>query len=211
MNKRFFKSPEFLVWIGFGLSVAALLSYALLFSLIAAGVSTGITILCLLTAVAGLSGLALSVWGMMRWVLLDTPKWLHIASIAVSVVNILFPVPSSTFLLVSSMVGKESVDVMLPSNESSEGKTKPDIVLTIDSRNNVLTGEVKNDSINVDALELSLTDLDYEGKLGKWASRIPEKANVALAADEKAKFDDVQRTMALLSGAGVKFHIRENK
>lgn len=211
MNKRFFKSPEFLVWIGFGLSVAALLSYALLFSLIAAGVSMGITILCLLTAVAGLSGLALSVWGMMRWVLLDTPKWLHIASIAVSVVNILFPVPSSTFLLVSSMVGKESVDVMLPSNESSEGKNKPDIVLTIDSRNNVLTGEVKNDSINVDALELSLTDLDYEGKLGKWASRIPEKANVALAADEKAKFDDVQRTMALLSGAGVKFHIQENK
>ena len=30
MNKRFFKSPEFLVWLGFGLSAAALLSYALL-------------------------------------------------------------------------------------------------------------------------------------------------------------------------------------
>ena len=27
MNKRFFKSPEFLVWLGFGLSAAALLSY----------------------------------------------------------------------------------------------------------------------------------------------------------------------------------------
>ena len=34
MNKRFFKSPEFLVWLGFGLSAAALLSYALLIQLL---------------------------------------------------------------------------------------------------------------------------------------------------------------------------------
>ncbi len=109
MNKRFFKSPEFLVWLGFGLSAAALLSYALLYSLTAAGsvagMSGGVTALCWLTVVGGLPGLALSVWGMMRWALFDTPKWLHIASVAISVVNILFPVPSSTFLLVSSMVG----------------------------------------------------------------------------------------------------------
>lgn len=115
MNKRFFKSPEFLVWLGFGLSAAALLSYALLYSLTAAGtvagMSGGVSALCWLTVVAGLSGLALSVWGMMRWALFDTPKWLHIASVAISVVNILFPVPSSTFLLVSSMVGKENVEV----------------------------------------------------------------------------------------------------
>lgn len=65
MNKRFFKSPEFLVWLGFGLSAAALLSYALLYSLTAAGsvagMSGGVSALCLLTVVAGLSGLALSV------------------------------------------------------------------------------------------------------------------------------------------------------
>ena len=167
--------------------------------------SGGVTALCLLTVVAGLSGLALSVWGMMRWVLLDTPKWLHIASIAVSVVNILFPVPSSTFLLVSSMVGKENVEVKLPSESDKE--IKSDIVISIDSRKGVLTGEVKNVSVKIDALELSLTDLDYEGKLGKWASRIPEKAKVAFEADEKAKFDDVQKTMDALSTAGVKFRM----
>lgn len=207
MNKRFFKSPEFLVWLGFGLSAAALLSYALLYSLTAAGsvagMSGGVTALCLLTVVAGLSGLALSVWGMMRWALFDTPKWLHIASVAISVVNILFPVPSSTFLLVSSMVGKENVEVKLPSDK----EIKPDIVISIDSRKGVLTGEVKNDSVKIDALELSLTDLDYEGKLGKWASRIPEKAKVTFEADEKAKFDEVQKTMDALSTAGVKFRM----
>ena len=84
---------------------------------------------------------------------------------------------------------------------------KPDIVIAIDSRKGVLTGEVKNDSVKIDALELSLTDLDYEGKLGKWASRIPEKAKVTFAADEKAKFDDVQKTMDALSTAGVKFRM----
>lgn len=205
MNKRFFKSPEFLVWLGFGLSAAALLSYALLYSLTAAGtvagMSGGVTALCWLTVVGGLPGLALSVWCMMRWVLLDTPRWLHIASVAISVVNILFPVPSSTFLLVSSMVGKENVEMKLPSDK----EIKPDIVITIDSRKGVLTGDVKNGSIKIDALELSLTDLDYEGKLGKWASRIPEKANVTFEADEKAKFDEVQKTMETLGVAGVKF------
>lgn len=139
MNKRFFKSPEFLVWLGFGLSAAALLSYALLYSLTAAGtvagMSGGVTALCWLTVVAGLPGLALSVWCMMRWALFDTPKWLHIASVAISVVNILFPVPSSTFLLVSSMVGKENVEVKLPSESDKE--IKPDIVISIDSRKGV--------------------------------------------------------------------------
>ena len=199
MNKRFFKSPEFLVWLGFGLSAAALLSYALLYSLTAAGTVAGMSV------VGGLPGLALSVWCMMRWALFDTPKWLHIASVAISVVNILFPVPSSTFLLVSSMVGKENVEVKLPSESDKE--IKPDIVISIDSRKGVLTGEVKNDSVKIDALELSLTDLDYEGKLGKWASRIPEKAKVTFEADEKAKFDEVQKTMDALSTAGVKFRM----
>ena len=209
MNKRFFKSPEFLVWLGFGLSAAALLSYALLYSLTAAGtvagMSGGVTALCWLTVVGGLPGLALSVWCMMRWALFDTPKWLHIASVAISVVNILFPVPSSTFLLVSSMVGKENVEVKLPSESDKE--IKPDIVISIDSRKGVLTGEVKNDSVKIDALKLSLTDLGYEGKLGKWASRIPEKAKVTFEADEKAKFDEVQKTMDALSTAGVKFRM----
>ena len=85
MNKRFFKSPEFLVWLGFGLSAAALLSYALLYSLTAAGtvagMSGGVTALCWLTVVGGLPGLALSVWCMMRRALLDTPKWLHLSLI----------------------------------------------------------------------------------------------------------------------------------
>ena len=71
----------------------------------------------------------------------------------------------------------------------------------------MLTGEVKNDSVKIDALELSLTDLDYEGKLGKWASQIPEKAKVTFEADEKAKFDEVQKTMDALSTAGVKFRM----
>lgn len=159
MNKRFFKSPEFLVWLGFGLSAAALLSYALLYSLTAAGsvagMSGGVTALCWLTVVGGLPGLALSVWCMMRWALFDTPKWLHIASVAISVVNILFPVPSSTFLLVSSMVGKENVEVKLPSESDKE--IKPDIVISIDSRKGVLTGEVKNDRVKIDALERSPT------------------------------------------------------
>ena len=113
--------------------------------------------------------------------------------------------PSSTFLLVSSMVGKENVEVKLPSESDKE--IKPDIVIAIDSRKGVLTGEVKNDSVKIDALELSLTDLDYEGKLGKWASRIPGKAKVTFEADEKAKFDDVQKTMDALSTAGVKFRM----
>ena len=71
----------------------------------------------------------------------------------------------------------------------------------------MLTGEVKNDSVKIDALELSLTDLDYEGKLGKWASQIPGQAKVTFEADEKAKFDEVQKTMDALSTAGVKFRM----
>ena len=102
-------------------------------------------------------------------------------------------------------VGKVNVEVKLPSESDKE--IKPDIVISIDSRKGVLTGEVKNDSVKIDALELSLTDLDYEGKLGKWASRIPEKAKVTFEADEKAKFDEVQKTMDALSTVGVKFRM----
>lgn len=212
-KKQFFRTPELLVWLGFGLSVVGLVAYAVLFVLTSmgavSGMSGGVTALCVTTLVPGLVGLALSVWGMMRWALLDTPKWLHIASIAVSVANILFPVPSSTFLLVSSMVGKEHTEMRLPSDAVKE--LKPDIVLTIDARKGVLIGDVRNDSISVEPFELSLTDLDYKGKLVKWAERIPAKANVELELDEKAGFSEVQTTMEALGIAGVKFQTNEKK
>ena len=102
IKKSNVKTPEFLVWLGFALSVAALLAFLAMF--VGVGATAAVT-LSVLTVVFGLLGMALSVWGMLRWVLLDTPKWLHFASIGVSVVNILFPIPSAVYVVVAALVG----------------------------------------------------------------------------------------------------------
>ena len=41
---------------------------------------------------------------MSMWTLLDTPRWMHYTGIGVSVVNILFPLPSVAYLLISTYV-----------------------------------------------------------------------------------------------------------
>lgn len=102
IDKKSFKTPEFLVWLGFAMSVVALLAFIVLF--LPTGRSVDV-VMSLLTVVFGLLGMALSVWGMLRWELLDTPKWLHFASVGVSVVNIMFPIPSAVQVIVMALLG----------------------------------------------------------------------------------------------------------
>lgn len=102
IDKKSFKAPEGLVWLGFGLSVVALLAFIVLFFQAGAGVDVAMSIL---TVACGLLGMALSVWGMLRWVLLDTPKWLHYTSIGLSVVNVLIPIPLAVQVIVMAILG----------------------------------------------------------------------------------------------------------
>ncbi len=101
---KIFKSPEKVVWAGFGASVAALVIYAVLAASIGMLPSAAMQVMCWLVLVLSLAGMAVSVWGMSVWTLLDTPKWMHFTAIGVSVVNILFPLPSVAYLLISTYV-----------------------------------------------------------------------------------------------------------
>ncbi len=102
--KNIFKSPEKVVWTGFGASVAALVIYGVMFATIGVLSSAVMQVMCWLVLLLSLAGMAVSVWGMSMWTLLDTPKWMHYASIGVSVVNILFPLPSVAYMLISTYV-----------------------------------------------------------------------------------------------------------
>ncbi len=102
--KDIFKSPEKVVWAGFGASVAALVIYGVLFATTGVIASAMMQLMCWLVVVLSLAGMAVSVWGMSMWTLLDTPKWMHFTGIGVSVVNILLPLPSAAYLLISTYV-----------------------------------------------------------------------------------------------------------
>lgn len=102
--RKIFKSPEKVVWAGFGASVVAMVIYGVLFATISVLPSAVMQLLCWLVLVLSLVGMAVSVWGMSMWTLLDTPRWMHYTGIGVSVVNILFPLPSVAYLLISTYV-----------------------------------------------------------------------------------------------------------
>ena len=97
--QKIFKKPETIVWTGFGSSVAGLLAFLLIYAMPSME-TAGAAVLGAVSIVLAVVGILLSVWGMMMWAVLDTPKWVHFSSIGISVVNVLFPIPSAAFVLI---------------------------------------------------------------------------------------------------------------